>query len=290
MQDDLRRFQEVEKKQMELLEGRIHSEDYRVFEYRRVMATGLTFMLCYLSLFLSNAITDTSLEEILNIEKLSKSFTSLLVLVSLKFVAQVPDSTYYARHITGFKALAVASTGSLLLLAGHHLLLAIFLASAGCYFGGNALFRASLKEVTVFLGLLYCTAFNGYQLELMDVLFSGAFVFLLQIGRYRPGAVKLASMFNFMYLQVCLLAFLTLMANLESFNFSETVVMWNEFPQVLRELFVKIMVFMGLMCLFLSGVQQVCHFFQTEVQDAPDKYSLNYGTQMVVNLTVLLAH
>jgi len=288
--DDLKNFREIEKKQMELIEGKMHSDEYRVFEFRRLIATGATFLLSYTSLFVFSTTTDSSIFDSFDIDKLSKSFTSLLVVVSLKFVTHVPDSTYFPRHVTIIKTAVVASTCSLLLIAGHYLLFAIFSTAAGYYFNNNQLYTSSLKELTIFLGILYCSVFSGYQIELMDVLFSAAFIFILQIGRYRPGAVKLASMFNFMYLQVCLLTFLTLMANLESYNFSETVVMWNEFPQVLRELFGKIMVYMGLMCLFLSGIQQVCHFFQSEVRDAPDKYSLNYGTQMVVNLTVLAAH
>jgi hypothetical protein len=71
------------------------------------------------------------------------------------------------------------------------------------------------------------------------------------------------------------------MYRLETLNFTETEVLWNEYPVILNRLVLKASVYMGLLCVFLSGMQNT-HFMFEDGQSTPDKFSAGY------DITVLL--
>lgn len=75
------------------------------------------------------------------------------------------------------------------------------------------------------------------------------------------------------------------MANLESLNFSETEVLWNDFPKMLRCLTLKVSMYMVIICLLLSGMQNVQLSFEGD-KNLPDKFTAGYDAKVLINFFV----
>lgn len=52
------------------------------------------------------------------------------------------------------------------------------------------------------VAVLYSSILGNFEFGLLDLLFIAALVFLHQVGKYRPGAVKLSDLFSFMYREI----------------------------------------------------------------------------------------
>lgn len=76
-----------------------------------------------------------------------------------------------------------------------------------------------------------------------------------------------------------------IMYRLEALNFTETEVLWNEFPLTLHQLILKVCVYMGILCLFLSGMQNIRYTFD-DSQNAPDKFTAGYDLNVVLTFFV----
>lgn len=75
------------------------------------------------------------------------------------------------------------------------------------------------------------------------------------------------------------------MINLESLNFSETEVIWNDFPKMLRNMTLKVCIYMASICLLLSGMQNVKQMFEGE-KNLPDKFTAGYDAKVLINFFV----
>ena len=138
-------------------------------------------------------------------------------------------------------------------------------------------------------GVLYSSIMSSHSLEPLDLLFATAIVFVLYVGKYKSGVVKLSPMFNFMWAQVVLLSIFSLTLHLEGYNFTETDILWNRFPAILHGVIMKIFFYLLVLCLLMSGIHNVAFIFNDDDrdEDISDRYSLDYTYNMIINLTVL---
>jgi hypothetical protein len=75
------------------------------------------------------------------------------------------------------------------------------------------------------------------------------------------------------------------MLNLESFNFTDTDILWNLFPKQLNYLVLKLLFYMLLLCVFLNSIQHVRLFFDDH-HEAPERNTIEYEGQVVSNFIV----
>jgi hypothetical protein len=85
------------------------------------------------------------------------------------------------------------------------------------------------------------------------------------------------------------MAAFSIISCLETLNFSETEVLWNRYPVLLRSLVIKTCMYLAVICVFLSGIQNVRYMFDSEV-DAPDKFTAGYDVKVAVTFFVKSSH
>ena len=145
----------------------------------------------------------------------------------------------------------------------------------------NNMWYQNISHFANLITILYSSIFATHYFGLLDCIFGIALIFVHRVGKYRPGAVRLAEMFTFLYLQTILLAIFTLIFNLETLNFTETEVIWNNFPSLAKDLIAKLLLYLSLITFLLSGIQHVRILFDDP--KAPEKFTFDYNSSVLAN-------
>ena len=287
-QPELSRFLQTNEKEQDLAKGNSSSR-FRAFEMTRFLAFITTSTLTSILLPFCTANQELwneggALKRIYMASINNSSFHILAVALACKAISCCPESLATASLFLDLPKVPLASSCvATLFLSSTKMpvILGVAFIWALVRKSSSAIRYDNICHFAQLMAILYSSIFSTFRFDLLDVIFGVALIFLHKVGKYRPGAVKLADMFSFLYLQVILLATLTMMFNLERFNFTETEVLWNQFPSLMKDLNLKVLVYLALITLFLSGIQHVRLLFDDP--HAPEKHTLEYESSVMTN-------
>ena len=141
-----------------------------------------------------------------------------------------------------------------------------------------------LCKITVFLySEIFSVFFFNQPLGLVDTIFLGSLLFIFSVSRYNKGAVKIASIFKSLYIQLFMIILIFVVYGVESTNFSDTKDLITEIPRLLKHSISHSLVYIGIIVAFLLGIEHNKHVVDLEMEIGSYEYYFQLSYLYFVN-------
>ena len=118
----------------------------------------------------------------------------------------------------------------------------------------------------------------------------GTLLFIFSVSRYNKGAVKIASIFKSLYIQLFMIILIFVVYRLESTNFSDTKDLITEIPRLLRHSISHSLVYTGVIIAFLLGIEHNRHAIDLEMEIGSYEYYFHMSYLYFVRLVYSLSY